>query len=266
MVLHLALPHFRRRREIAGAAALLVTLILLFSSTFSTGTSSWRLAGTKDAPSLDRGYPYVRPSPLRGRLLVVAALEHEHVSWVSESFPSWQVAVYPMAAGFSRLDERGGIIDRGPIANAYFAYLVENCFNLPPTMVFLTPHRNTEADTKTKAKAQTNLSLGKYRLLDEYRVVEVAVPKAWEALFPDTPVPERLAAPCCAEFAVSRDQVRRRTIEEYKRFWEWLNKTSVDDETVGLVLEALWHMVFGRGPVDCEDVGVKAYNGDDTGQ
>ncbi|KAF2785428.1 hypothetical protein K505DRAFT_262220, partial [Melanomma pulvis-pyrius CBS 109.77] len=222
------------------------------------------------------------------RALVVAALEGDDVAWLAASFPGWHIALYNISAGFALLHHGGAVVDKGRIANAYLTYLIENYYSLPETMVFLTPHINAPA-------ASAKLSLGRYPLLrtlninhvqahgyanlrcttpdmcrntilpfrsppDEYRTLEVAMPKAWARLFPDMPVPEKLAAPCCAEFAVSRAQVRKRALEAYTRFWDWLNTTKMDDETAGLVLEALWHVIFGRGAVDCTGAGVAKGN------
>lgn len=311
---------FRRKRDLIAAAALFLLVILTLSSTARhSDASSWRLHGKHNIAG---HRPYVKPSPLqwttpfptlttanwnatqtpppsplspasatpdRDRVLVVAKLEGEDVSWLTKSFPTWQLAEYTVSSPFALLHHSGAIVDKGRIANAYLTYLIENYYALPSTLVFLTPHRNPAASPRSSSSSnQKPISLGKYPQLttlnelhvqkvgyanlrcasrstclhtilpfrappDEYRTLEVAMPKAWAELFPDVAVPEKLAAPCCAEFAVSRDQVRKRGLDEYMRFWEWLNKTKMDDETAGLVMEALWHVVFGQGAVDCED-------------
>lgn len=308
---------FRRTREIVAAAALFfIVIFALLPSAKHSGASSWRLRSRND---ITGGHPYVKPSspswaaphptlatakwntnrppppssplsastpPDPDRVLVVAKLQGEDVSWLSLSFPDWQVSEYTISSHFALLHHSGTIVDKGRIANAYLTYLIENYYTLPSTIVFLTPHRNIPS-SRSSYQNQKPISLGRYPLLktlniehvqragytnlrctssttclttvfpfrtppNEYRILEVTLPKVWEQLFPDTLVPEKLAATCCAEFAVSRDQVRKRELEEYKKFWEWLNKTNMDDETAGLVMEALWHVVFGQPHVDCE--------------
>lgn len=86
---------------------------------------------------------------------------------------------------------------------------------------------------------------------DEFRTLEVKMAKAWEGLFNNTRVPEMLAGPGGSEFAVSREQVRRRSVEEYARMWEWVATTKMDDESAGAVVERLWHVIFGRESVWC---------------
>lgn len=306
-----------RKREISSAAALLLLVIITIKTLlFHPRTSSWKLR-RKNAP-VTGGHPYVKPLPLPwappfptitianwdatrtrqpvleddnvdgpDRVLVVAKLEGEDTSWVRSSFPYWKIAEYTIPAVFSQLYQQGNTVDEGRIANAYLTYLIENYYNLPSTIVFLTPHRNTATEFKERSNF---ISLGRYPDLQtlnityiqkagytnlrcatpavcltpivpfrsppgDYRGLEVAMPEAWKELFPNTPVPEKLATSCCAEFAVSREQLRKRGLDEYQRFWEWLNRTELDDDTAGLVMGALWHVVFGRPAVDCEEGG-----------
>ena len=58
--------------------------------------------------------------------------------------------------------------------------------------------------------------------------------------------PRLVGAACCAQFAVSRDQVRRRPREDYIRFREWVTQTDKDSASSGRVMEFLWHVIFGK--------------------
>jgi len=62
-------------------------------------------------------------------------------------------------------------------------------------------------------------------------------------------VPGKIAAPCCAQFAVSREAVRRRSLETWVALREWLLETSLESRTAGRVLEWTWHLWFGMSPV-----------------
>jgi Protein of unknown function (DUF3431) len=57
------------------------------------------------------------------------------------------------------------------------------------------------------------------------------------------------AAACCAQFAVSREQVLRRPIEDYIRFRDWVIHTEKNDAKSGRVMEYLWHVIFGKDSV-----------------
>jgi hypothetical protein len=62
-------------------------------------------------------------------------------------------------------------------------------------------------------------------------------------------VPPKIAAPCCAQFAVSRERVRARGLETWMSLRKWLLETELDSTSSGRVLEYTWHMWFGMPPV-----------------
>jgi hypothetical protein len=55
-----------------------------------------------------------------------------------------------------------------------------------------------------------------------------------------------IASACCAQFAVSREQVLRRPIEDYIKIRQWVIDTDRDDANSGRVMEYLWHVIFGK--------------------
>lgn len=69
---------------------------------------------------------------------------------------------------------------------------------------------------------------------------EHAFAEAWRAVFDNAAVPKVVASPCCAQFAVSRAQVRQRPKEFYVRARQWLLDTELDDPTSGRVFEYMW--------------------------
>lgn len=62
-------------------------------------------------------------------------------------------------------------------------------------------------------------------------------------------VPFEIGAACCAQFAVSRDQILKRPLEDYVRYHKWLMDTEMSDEISGRVMEYSWHMMFGKDPI-----------------
>lgn len=105
-------------------------------------------------------------------------------------------------------------------------------------------------------------------------------PRVWEELFNDTSTPRldearrwnagrpqsisssmagesdevihlrgQTAAACCAQFAVSRQQVLRRPVEDYIKFRDWVIHTEKNDAQSGRVMEYLWHVIFGKDSV-----------------
>ena len=62
-------------------------------------------------------------------------------------------------------------------------------------------------------------------------------------------VPEEVGAACCAQFAVSSQQVYKRPLSDYIRFRQWLIDTETDDAKSGRIMEFLWHIIFGKNAV-----------------
>lgn len=58
-------------------------------------------------------------------------------------------------------------------------------------------------------------------------------------------MPEVLAAPCCAQFAVSGERVRRRSREWWVGLRRWLVETPLLSMNSGRLMEHLWHIWFG---------------------
>ncbi|OJD15808.1 hypothetical protein ACJ73_08944 [Blastomyces percursus] len=61
--------------------------------------------------------------------------------------------------------------------------------------------------------------------------------------------PAGVAAACCAQFALSREQVLKRPVEDYIHFRNWVISTERDDASSGRVMEFLWHIIFGMDAV-----------------
>ena len=77
-------------------------------------------------------------------------------------------------------------------------------------------------------------------------------PAIWREIFhkdDDYPAPEQVGAACCAQFAVSRDQVHARPVADYMHFRQWILDTELNDAKSGRVMEFLWHVIFGKGAV-----------------
>jgi hypothetical protein len=74
------------------------------------------------------------------------------------------------------------------------------------------------------------------------------------SLFPERPIPDVIAQPCCAQFAVSREQIRQLPKHRYTQYRDWLMETELEDYVSGRILEFGWHMIFGREPVHCPNV------------
>ena len=86
---------------------------------------------------------------------------------------------------------------------------------------------------------------------DEDRPEEVLIAKAWAELFPLEPVPDLLAQPCCAQFAVSKDRILSIPLSTFIFYRDWLLKTPLKDYVSGRVWEYLWQYVFTGNSFFC---------------
>jgi hypothetical protein len=228
-------------------------------------------------------------SSLPDRVVVMAKVPKDDTRWVHTDLQDWQSVIYDIDIetphNVSTLDPLTNntlrtLRNKGNEANAYLAYIVQNYYNLPSTIAFIHPHKDgypaawhTDNDQHSNVVSLQTLNIdfvqrNGYANLrcvndpgcphevmpfrdppEEHRTAERVTPDAWRDLFNNTDVPQVLATPCCAQFAVSRKQVQQRPLEEYKKFYTWLMETTLKDEISGRVLEYLWHVVFGQEPV-----------------
>jgi hypothetical protein len=87
--------------------------------------------------------------------------------------------------------------------------------------------------------------------VDPSKTTEIAYPKAFQELFPGLPLPLSVGVACCAQFAATRETIHSRSLEDYRRWRQWLLDTSLEDHISGRVLEYSWHMIFGKPSVHC---------------
>ncbi|KAJ5981536.1 hypothetical protein N7522_013957 [Penicillium canescens] len=226
-----------------------------------------KLAPSSTAPPR----PKVTPKP--DRIIVLGKMSYEDTDWLEDQLPEWQHAVYivddPEATHTVEQN-------KGKESNVYLQYILDNYDNMPEYMVFLHAHQYS---THTEFWEQDN-TLTVQRLQLDYlkqagylnlrcdwgpgcpdevqpfrqmagRTTELAFAGAWIRIFNNTDVPEIVATPCCAQFAVTRQQVLQRPRSDYEHYHHWLMTTELDDETSGRVFEYLWHIIFGQDPVFC---------------
>ncbi|KAJ4994220.1 hypothetical protein SVAN01_00049 [Stagonosporopsis vannaccii] len=223
--------------------------------------------------------PAATPPP--GQLVVKTQIPGEDLRWLLPLRPEWRNQVISLDAAFAKLHQGAGRVDKGRIVDAYLSWIIMNYENLASTVVFVPPgpagqeeasavneevvqriqsldvefvaQRGFAALTCPTEEECADLVLPSRDPPDEYRTLEINMAAVWKGLFNSTLVPEKLAKSGGGAFAVSKKQIRSRTVEEYTRYWEWLARTKMDDDTAGEVVEALWHVIFGREETWCPD-------------
>lgn len=97
-------------------------------------------------------------------------------------------------------------------------------------------------ETSTPAFSQNSshpAAVTDFSLLEDKDKLAVMQPRVWAA--------------CCAQFAVSREQIYKRPLNDYIKIRQWVIDTEEDDAKSGRVMEYLWHVIFGQEAVHCPD-------------
>lgn len=216
----------------------------------------------------------------RDKIIVMGKLKVEDTDWVAK-LPDWQAAIYHVDEAGPPISNEPYLVtqNKGHEAGPYLTYIIDNYENLPSTMAFVHSHEkgwprawHTDATGYSNVNSLRTLNIEfvqkngyanlrcvmspgcpaevqPFRNGDDDRTTEHAYAEAWKHIFGNNDVPEVIATPCCAQFAVSRKQVLERPREFYINAREWLLETKLDDATSGRVFEYMWHIVFGRDPV-----------------
>lgn len=270
-----------RRRPLF--ALLLIALVLLYRRLSSSGSRVLKESLSNDGV-LERTDITEAELKSLSKMIVMTKTAFEDTRWVTQELPDWNASIY------SWDDLSGNTIplmnDKGREANAYLTYIIDHYNDLADVVVFLHAHRggnprgwHIDNEYFDNALSIKRLRLGKVQkegyvnlrcqflpgcpvMFDtkvkeepeEHSIYLDAFKETWPVLFPKIPIPETLGVACCAQFAVSKAQIRQRPKSDYERYKKWLLETSYDDHLAGTVLEYLWHVIFGRDPVHCPDI------------
>ncbi|BAE55177.1 hypothetical protein AFCA_002186 [Aspergillus flavus] len=231
------------------------------------------------------------------RTLVIAKLQEEDTVWVDrlpQDDPYLTSAVYVVDSNNTSAPFTVPL-NKGHEVMVYLTYIIDHYHSLSDISIFMHAHQITwhnndfldfdSAKMVRRLRSQYILDNGYMNLRchlepgcpdhihpyigkdsdDILNVPEAAViGMAWGQLFPGSPVPSVLSQPCCGQFAVSADQIRKIPPERYLEFREWLLATELDDRLSGRVWEYIWHWLFtGQAefcPVEttcyCEGYGI----------
>ena len=211
------------------------------------------------------------------RALVIAKTKEEDVDWVNhESLDAVQKMVYTVDDRHAQLRVPK---NKGHEVMVYLTYIIDHYDELPDVAMFMHAHEfawhqndllNNDAVEMVKRLSSERVSREGYMNLrchwmpgcpdwmhpgtveeDINKQEEMVMAQAWAELFPDRAIPEVLSQPCCAQFAISRERIRMRSLERYRFFREWMLRTPLDDKISGRVWEYLWQVVFTDQAVFC---------------
>lgn len=227
-------------------------------------------------PNFKPGVPKP-PGSTYSKILVIASRKEEDVSWLDKELPELQKAVYitddPEAPYHPPKN-------KGHEAMMYFTYIIDHYEHLPDIMMFMHHHRfawHNEEFFETDAlelirrlSSEHVVRQGYFNMRcywlpgcpdwmhpstvtkeDDQKREEALIAQAWEQIFPQYKVPDVLAQPCCAQFAVSRERVQSIPKSQFIHYRDWLINTELDDYNSGRVWEYFWQVVFTDNTVHC---------------
>ncbi|CAG8919468.1 unnamed protein product [Penicillium salamii] len=218
--------------------------------------------------------------------LVLPKTRSDDIRWL-QKYIKTQPNTTPFIYSMSKRREKDLLIprsSRGREVSAYLSYILDHYDKLPPVSIFIhageEQRHNDLFGPKTKvvlenlrieaveAKGYLNLRClhspgcpshvhpNNPTAIDiKNRDTRAYLAQIYKELFgADKPVPDVIGGICCAQFAASRDQIRRRPKSDYERMMNWVDKGSaqlVDSYGVGWVFEVVWHIVFSMEDVHC---------------
>ncbi|KAI0838790.1 hypothetical protein F5Y06DRAFT_44505 [Hypoxylon sp. FL0890] len=217
--------------------------------------------------------------------LVVATLSNDDISWTENlGIPNLNVIRY--VSDDMEAPYHPPVPYKGREALIYHAYMHDFYDDLPDITIFThadeTPWHMESILNSSMTFALSHLDLNEVlerqyfnlrvswenacpnwinttkTVADSGKLEEKHMHEAFSKVFPDNQVPEILAGPCCSQFAVTRDAVRRNPRSQYQINMDWLIETELDDYISGRVWEHMWPWLFKGEAVDC-DVEWKAY-------
>lgn len=241
-----------------------------------------------------REFPPPEPTSGISKVVVMGKTQSEDTTWVHQLHPDWQSTVYcvdlPPDVPCPATNGLKTPLNKAKEALPYLTYIIEHYARLPDVMAFVHAHRSgmpaawhNDAPRHDAVRmlrdlrVDTVLERGYVNLRcipdigcpDEVqpfrsppnpeRHAEHAFPyfyahffnATFEQMQEEIPV---VATPCCAQFAVSRAQVLQRELGWYEGVRDFLVETEYEDDVSGRVMEYMWHMMFGRGAVSCEEL------------
>lgn len=271
-----------RRRKLRAALSLLIypfvfAVLLTFAAKLLFGGRPTSSPPPVTKPS--HGSLEHQPGPI-SKALVVASTKKDDTTWLYDISPSlnWTINHYrvddPLNPALSVPSRKGNE------AMVYLTYIIDNYESLSDVIFFHHGHprawhqKLTSAEEVARLRTEYVLKAGyaSARCLpgcENVVSLEGGEPAPRMAALPlmsrrdhlitllenfleparfpelEGTVPKQLSAPCCAQFAVSRERVLRREREWWVKLREWLIEAPLPSMNSGRLMEHLWHVWFG---------------------
>ncbi|GAM85486.1 hypothetical protein ANO11243_034930 [Dothideomycetidae sp. 11243] len=207
------------------------------------------------------------------RGLAMARLSNEDVGWIDEAGLDVEQYVYVVDDRQARFSTPA---NKGNEAMAYLTYIIDHYDTLPDITLFMHSHRyadhndamlNRDAvevirrldSEHVMREGYVNLNCARWEdchTLYKYGFKPLfgdALFDLYARTFPGRETPWMITAPCCGQFAVSRDRIKAASREQYVSFRDWILQSELSDYESGRVWEYFWHILFTGLETRCPD-------------
>ncbi|TVY90394.1 hypothetical protein LAWI1_G004974 [Lachnellula willkommii] len=213
------------------------------------------------------------------KTIVIPRTVEEDVSWLHQNFEEdelFRKAVYvvddPTAALYPPKN-------KGHEVMVYLSYIIDHYNNLSDVNIFMHSHQfawhNNDLLGQDAVQMIGRLSAERVqregymnmrchwspgcpswmnpKIVEEdiNKQEQAMLARTWLELFPFDNIPDVLAQPCCAQFAISRETIRSQPLARYVSCRDWLMKTNLSDYISGRIWEYVWQYLFTGKSVAC---------------
>ena len=227
------------------------------------------------------------------RAIVIARTKDEDVSWLDRELGDILAPNGPFEKAIYATDDTSAPLhtpsNKGHEGMAYLTYIIDRYDSLPDVSMFLHAHQiawhnnhilNRDAAHMIRYLSPEHVTREGYMNLrchwdpgcpswihpgaievDHRKDEETLFAEYWHQLFPLDEIPQVVAQPCCAQFALSRARIRAIPLQRYIYLRNWLQRTSLDDYMSGRLLEYSWHFLFTGDSVVCPEMHICSCDG-----
>ncbi|TIA32884.1 hypothetical protein D6C78_07926 [Aureobasidium pullulans] len=208
------------------------------------------------------------------RLLVTASTVNEDTSWVEKELGNEHGLSTRIYVTDNASSDYSVPLNKGHEAMVYLTYIIDEYRDLSDITLFVHAHQfawhNNDLLNRDMAEMVRRLSPD-YVVRNGYINLrchhdpgcpshifphepsfDPAYPEAaviglaWSELFPGELIPASIAQPCCAQMAMSRENILAVPLQRYVDLRDWLLNTALDDRLSGRVFEYTWQYLWGQ--------------------
>lgn len=239
-------------------------------------------AGLENAQTELFSYHAGKPKPVGEtytKMLVIPRTSRENIDWIDNTFgrdPLFQKSIYTVDDVESELHPPR---NKGHEVIVYLSHIIQNYENLSDVNIFIHAHErawhNNDLMDLSSTPMIARLSAERVQRegfmnlrcswnpgcpdwmhpgtteVNAFKQEEAVLAKSWSELFPLDPIPDVLAQPCCAQFAISKERIQSLPLARYVYWRDWVLRTKLPDAISGRVFEYVWQFIFAGQTILC---------------